>query len=152
MSRNSVINRRAFLRGVGSVLAFPYMVPSSVLGKAGNVAPSNRITMGSIGVGGMGTNNMRAFLNQSDVQVIAVCDVVKASDEYGHWYKKGWQGAWFGREPARKIVEDYYAQKERSGLYKGCDAYIDFRNILSRDDIDAVCITTPDHWHAIPVV
>jgi len=108
--------------------------------------------MGFIGVGGMGTNNLRAFLNQGDVQVVAVCDVVKASDEYGHWYKKGWQGAWFGREPARKIVEDYYAGRTQSGLYKGCDAYIDFRNILSRDDIDAVCITTPDHWHAIPVV
>ena len=89
MSRDSVISRRVFLRGAGSALAFPYIVPSSVLGKADNVAPSSRITMGSIGVGGMGTNNMRAFLNQSDVQVVAVCDVVKASDEYGHWYKKG---------------------------------------------------------------
>ena len=152
MSRNRVISRRAFLRGAGSALVFPYVVSSSVLGKAGNVAPGSRITIGSIGVGGMGTNNMRAFLNQSDVQVVAVCDVVKASSEYGHWYKKGWQGAWFGREPARKIVEDYYAKKTPSGRYKGCDAYIDFRHILARDDIDAVCITTPDHWHAIPVV
>jgi hypothetical protein len=57
---------------------FPYIVPSSVLGKGNNVAPSKRITMGFIGVGGMGTNNMRAFLNQDDVQVVAVCDVVKA--------------------------------------------------------------------------
>jgi len=152
MSRNRVMNRRAFLRGAGSALAFPYIVSSSVLGKGGNVAPSNRITMGSIGVGGMGTNNMRAFLNQNDVQVVAVCDVVKASDEYGHWYKKGWKGAWFGREPARNIVDDFYANKTSSGKYKGCDAYIDFRDILSRDDIDAVCITTPDHWHAIPAV
>jgi len=152
MSRNRVISRRAFLRGAGGALAFPYIVPSSVLGKADNVAPSNRITVGSIGVGGMGTNNMRAFLNQSDVQVVAVCDVVKASNEYGHWYKKGWQGAWFGREPARKIVEDYYAKKTQSGRYKGCDAYVDFRKLLARDDVDAVCITTPDHWHAIPVV
>jgi len=146
------MNRRAFLRGAGSALAFPYIVSSSVLGKGGNVAPSNRITMGSIGVGGMGTNNMRAFLNQNDVQVVAVCDVVKASDEYGHWYKKGWKGAWFGREPARNIVDNFYANKTSSGKYKGCDAYIDFRDILSRDDIDAVCITTPDHWHAIPAV
>ena len=152
MSRDSTISRRAFLRGAAGVLAFPYVVPSSALGKAGTVAPSSRIAMGSIGVGGMGTNNMRAFLAQDDVQVVAVCDVVKASNEYGHWYKKGWQGAWFGREPARKIVEDYYANKSQSGRYKGCDAYNDFRNILSRDDIDAVCVTTPDHWHAVPVV
>ena len=89
-------NRRKFLKeaitaAVGT-MSIPYVVPSSALGKAGNVAPSSRITMGSIGVGGMGTNNMRAFLSQPDVQVVAVCDVVKASNEYGHWYKKGWQG------------------------------------------------------------
>jgi predicted dehydrogenase len=149
-------NRRKFLKGAAStalgMISFPYIVPSTVLGKAGSTAPSNRINMGSVGVGGMGTNNMRAFLAQPDVQVVAVCDVVKASDEYGHWYKKGWQGAWFGREPARKIVEDHYAQKNQSGRYKGCAAYIDFRNLLARDDIDAVCITTPDHWHAIPAI
>ena len=150
------ISRRGFLRGsiiaAAGVGSFPYFVPSSALGKAGTVAPSGRIAMGSIGVGGMGTNNMRAFLTHSDVQVVAVCDVTEANDQYGHWYKKGWQGAWFGREPARKIVDDHYAQKNSSGRYKGCAAYIDFRDLLARDDIDAVCITTPDHWHAIPVI
>ncbi len=145
----SRISRRRFLKrsavaGAGSI-GLPYLVASSALGKAGSIAPSNRITFASIGVGGMGANNMRAFLSQNDVQVVAVCDVEEASDEYGHWYKKGWDGAWFGREPARKIVDDHYSQK-------GCDAYIDFRNIIERDDIDAVCVTTPDHWHAIPVI
>jgi predicted dehydrogenase len=150
------INRRKFLRGAAStalgMISFPYIVPSSALGRAGSISPSNRINMGSIGVGGMGTNNMRAFLAQPDVQVVAVCDVVKASDEYGHWYKRGWQGARFGRESARKIVEDHYAQKNQAGQYKGCAAYVDFRDLLARDDIDAVCITTPDHWHAIPAI
>ncbi|MHC4329325.1 MAG: twin-arginine translocation signal domain-containing protein, partial [Planctomycetota bacterium] len=113
------INRRRFLEGaittaVGTA-GFPLVVPSSALGRAGNVPPSSRVNMGSIGVGGMGTNNMRAFLTQPDVQVVAVCDVTEASNEYGHWYKKGWQGAWFGREPARKIVEDHYAKKSQSG-------------------------------------
>ena len=113
------MNRRNFLKNttlaaIGAV-GFPYIVPSSALGKAGSMAPSNRTTMGSVGVGGMGTNNMRAFLSQPDVQVLAVCDVVKASDEYGHWYKKGWQGEWFGREPARRNVDDQYAQKSQSG-------------------------------------
>jgi predicted dehydrogenase len=149
------IQRRTFLRataGTVGALGLPRFIPSAALGKAGTVAPSERITLASIGVGGMGTNNMRAFLAQPDVQVLAVCDVVKASDRYGHWYKKGWNGAWFGREPARQIVEHDYAQKNPSGTYKGCDAYVDFRKIIARDDIDAVCITTPDHWHAIPVI
>jgi len=152
MFKNTNKNRREFLYRAAGVLAFPYVICPSALGKAGTIAPSNRIAMGFIGVGGMGTNNMRAFLEQGDVQVVAVCDVVKASNEYGHWYKKGWQGAWFGREPARKIVNDYYSQKNLSGSYDGCDAYNDFRNIIARDDVDAVCITTPDHWHAIPVI
>jgi len=130
----------------------PWFIPASAMGTAGNTPPSERITMASIGCGGMGTNNLRAFLAQPDVQVLAVCDVVTASDEYGHWYKQGWNGAWFGREPARKIVDNDYAQKAPSGSYKGCDAYVDFREIIARDDIDAVCITTPDHWHAIPAV
>ncbi len=164
MTNRPNISRRKFLkRAAGTVagaIGFgfpqsgvpPYIVRSSVPAKAGNVAPSNRITMGCIGVGGMGTNNMRAFLSQSDVQVAAVCDVVKASNEYGHWYKNGWQGPWFGREPARKIVEDHYARKNRTGKFKGCDSYVDFREVIARDDIDAVCVTTPDHWHAIPVI
>jgi predicted dehydrogenase len=152
-------NRREFLGEiVGAAIAstgFPYVVASSARrGRAGKVAPSSRITMGFIGVGGMGTNNMRAFMANSDVQVVAVCDVVRASNEYGHWYKKGWQGPWFGREPARKIVEDYYAGPPGAdqGRHKGCDAYSDFRDVIARDDIDAVCITTPDHWHAVQVV
>jgi predicted dehydrogenase len=154
--RQKMIGRRTFLKQTAGVaagtLALPLFVPSSAMGNAGSTPPSERITMGFIGVGGMGTNNMRAFLAQPDVQVLAVCDVVEASDEYGHWYKRGWDGAWFGREPARKIVEAEYARKSPSGSYKGCSAYIDFREIIARRDVDAVCITTPDHWHAIPAI
>jgi predicted dehydrogenase len=150
------IGRRALLKqaagaAVGAI-GLPLLVPSGTLGKAGRPAPSERITLASIGVGGMGTNNMRAFLALPDVQVLAVCDVVKACDQYGHWYKQGWQGAWFGREPARSIVDDDYARKSPSGSYQGCKAYVDFREIIGRDDIDAVCVTTPDHWHAIPAI
>jgi predicted dehydrogenase len=150
------MQRRTFLKQTAGAAmgawGLPLFVPSSALGKAGRTAPSERITLASIGVGGMGTNNMRAFLAQPDVQVVAVCDVVEANNEYGHWYKKGWNGEWFGREPARKIVDNEYAQKNPAGSYKGCKAYVDFREIIARDDIDAVCVTTPDHWHAIPVI
>jgi len=150
------MKRRTFLKhatgAAAGAIGLPLFIPSGAMGAAGGTPASERITMASIGCGGMGTNNLRAFLAHSDVQILAVCDVVTASDEYGHWYKKGWNGAWFGREPARKIVEEEYAQKTRSGSYKGCDAYVDFREIIARTDIDAVCITTPDHWHAIPAI
>jgi len=152
----SAMKRRTFLKQAAGAalgtLGLPLFVQSSALGKAGRTAASERIILASIGVGGMGTNNMRAFLAQPDVQVVAVCDVVEANNQYGHWYKKGWNGEWFGREPARKIVENEYAQKSSAGSYKGCKAYVDFREIIARDDIDAVCVTTPDHWHAIPVI
>lgn len=154
--RRKMIGRRTFLKQTAGVavgtLGLPLFIPSGAMGKAGSTPPSERVTMGFIGVGGMGTNNMRAFLGQPDVQVLAVCDPVEASDEYGHWYRRGWDGAWFGREPARKIVEAEYARKNTAGSYKGCGAYVDFREIISRKDIDAVCITTPDHWHAIPAI
>jgi predicted dehydrogenase len=152
----TAMKRRTFLKQTAgaavSTLGLPLFIHADALGRAGRTAPSQRITLASIGVGGMGTNNMRAFLAQPDVQVVAVCDVVEANDQYGHWYKKGWNGAWFGREPARKIVENEYARKSPGGSYKGCSAYVDFREIIARDDIDAVCVTTPDHWHAIPSI
>jgi hypothetical protein len=155
MSDNTM-RRRTFLKQTAGAaigtFGLPLFIRSSAMGNAGSVPPSERITMASIGVGGMGTNNLRAFLAQPDVQVLAVCDVVQASDEYGHWYTKGWNGAWFGRESARSIVQDDYARKDPSGSYKGCNAYVDFREIIARDDIDAVCIATPDHWHAIPAI
>ncbi|MHC4574562.1 MAG: Gfo/Idh/MocA family protein [Planctomycetota bacterium] len=144
------LGRREFLKRAAvtasAAFGFPYVVPSSVFGAD---APGNRIVMGCIGVGGMGTNNLRAFLQYRDVQIVAVCDVVTGSREYGHWYKHGWQGNYLGRVPALKIVEDHYARQKESGMFKGCAAYIDFRQLLARDDIDAVTIVTPDHWHAV---
>ena len=142
------LTRRRFLRAAagGGMLALPAVVPSSVFGAE---APSNRITMGCIGVGGMGTRNLRAFLTRSDVQILAACDPVRASNEYGHWFRNGWNGNWFGRESARKIVDDHYAGKKRSRRYRACTAHVDFREVIARDDIDAVTVVTPDHWHAV---
>ncbi|MHC4645515.1 MAG: Gfo/Idh/MocA family protein [Planctomycetota bacterium] len=144
------ITRRGFLRrsamGAATAFGFPYVVPCSVFGSN---SPANRITMGCIGLGGMGTNDMRAFLGHPDVQVVAVCDVVRGSREYGHWYKNGWKGNFLGRVPGQKIVEEHYSGEKESGMFKGCGAYVDFRELLARADIDSVTIVTPDHWHAL---
>ncbi|NLF56486.1 MAG: gfo/Idh/MocA family oxidoreductase, partial [Candidatus Hydrogenedens sp.] len=78
-SQQKPLSRRAFLRRTGlaaaGAAAFPHIIPGSALGLDGAVAPSNRITVGSIGVGGMGTGNLKGFLGQKRAQVLAVCDV-----------------------------------------------------------------------------
>lgn len=129
------VTRRTFLRRAAAAAAAPYIITSSALGAGGTTTASERIGLGCIGVGHMGTGHLRGFLGRSDVQVLAVCDV--------------WQQQ---REQAKKAVEDYYAKKSGKGSFKGCDTYIDFRELLARDDIDAVCIATPDHWHALIAV
>ncbi|MFZ2145809.1 MAG: Gfo/Idh/MocA family oxidoreductase [Sedimentisphaerales bacterium] len=132
------INRRQFIkRAAGTaaaIISFPQIVPASALGQAGDVAPSERITLGFIGAGKQSKHLMSSFLNSPGTHVLAACDVDKLKLARG-----------------QKIVEDHYAEKS-GGTYKGCDAYGDFRELLARDDIDAVVISTPDHWHAIIVI
>ncbi len=131
------ISRRQFLKGTalasaGGIIGFPTIIPGRALGLDGAVAPSNRVVMGCIGVGGQGTGNMQAFLNQPEVQVVAVCDV-----DANH------------KARAKKIVQDFYAQQDKSGGGDGCAEYRDFRELTARQDIDAVSIGTPDHWHGL---
>ncbi len=129
------INRRKFLKEAVTTatagIAFPYIVPSSVFSQT---PPSDRITIGFIGCGKQSKHLMASFLNSPGTQVVAACDVDKLKLARG-----------------KKIVDDYYAGK-KDGSYKGCMKYGDFRDLLSRDDIDAVVIATPDHWHAIIVI
>lgn len=129
------MSRRQFLKrtvgGAAGVAAFPYIIPSSALGADGHVAPSNRIVMASIGVGGQGRYDMKALMSLPDVQMLAVCDVDTAH-----------------RGEAKNMVEQFYAER-KDDTFKGCAEYNDFREVLARDDIDAVMIATPDHWHAV---
>ncbi|MFC1605173.1 Gfo/Idh/MocA family protein, partial [Planctomycetota bacterium] len=138
MIKRKEMSRRRFIKSaVGTAaasVAFPYIIPSSALGGAGNTAPSDRITLGFIGTGKQSKHLMRSFLNSPGTHVVAGCDVDKLKLERG-----------------KKIVEDHYVGKN-GGSYKGCDTYSDFREVLARDDIDAVVIATPDHWHAITVI
>ena len=112
--------RRTFLRLSGAASVFN-IVPSSVLGRT---APSNKIVMGIIGAGSMGTANMDTFLGMDDVVVKAVCDV--------NAHKM---------QAAKARVDSRYKSR-------GCEALTDFRQLCARADIDAVMIATPDHWHA----
>lgn len=101
--------------------------------------------MGCIGLGGRGTVNLKTFLGQPDVQIVALCDVDAGSTRY--------EDAWHrGLGPAQETVEQHYAAQRTSGSFRGVEAYRDFRQLLARDDLDAVCISTPDHWHAPMVV
>ena len=112
------------------------IVPGSVLGAGGAVAPGNRITVGFIGTGRQAVYaNIPGFLHQPDAQVVAVCDV------------DSWRMA-----KARKQVEDFYAAKQRAGTFQGCATCRDWREVLARKDLDAVMISTPDHWHVLMAV
>jgi len=138
MARGRRITRRGFLQQAGAAVAvagLPTIVGASALGKAGRPAPSSRINIGFVGVGGEGTKNLRCFLSQPDAQAVAVCDVDPQR-----------------MAQARKLVEEKYADAMRSGGYKGCHTTRDFRDILARRDVDAVMVSTPDHWHVLASV
>lgn len=131
MSQDARMDRRTFLTKTlvaGAGISLFDIVPASALGKAGRPAPSNRIVMGCIGVGGQGNANLDAFLNEPDVQVVLVCDV-----DANHL-----------RSTQQKVNRRYGNTD--------CAATKDFREVVSRPDIDAISLATPDHWHAVPAV
>lgn len=145
------MNRRQFLKNAArstAILSAPWIVPSSAFGKDGNIAPSNRINMGCIGLGGQGTYNMRAFMNNPEVQILALCDVNKGSNDYDMLYQFK-DSTTAGLARAKEMVEEYYATNSQSGKFQGVHAYTDFRELLQRPDIDAVTVCTPDHWHGL---
>jgi hypothetical protein len=149
ISTRTVYPRRKFLQLTAAAAAFS-IVPRRVLGGDGNVPPSEKITLGCIGLGGQGIQNMGIFQQMPEVQVVAVCDVNREGGRYLSWnWSEGKEGQTCGREPARRQADETYAKQKRSGVYKGCRAYSDYRELLAKEDIDAVMIATPDHTHAV---
>lgn len=120
--------RRQFLRAAAATVACPMVITSSALGANGRPPASQRVVLGGIGLGGMGTFDHIAFLGRQTVQYVAVCDVQRKH-----------------REDAKDRVDRRYGNTD-------CQAYNDFRDLIARKDIDAVHIATPDHWHALMTI
>jgi predicted dehydrogenase len=131
--------RRGFLRKVAAAAPLAgagwSRTNADPLRSTRRAAANERITLGFIGMGTMNRGHLGHFLGQADCQVLAVCDVDTNR-----------------REAAKKTVESRYAEAAKTGQYKGCGAYNDFRELIARKDIDAVVIATPDHWHSIPAL
>ncbi|MBI1371221.1 MAG: gfo/Idh/MocA family oxidoreductase [Phycisphaera sp.] len=119
------ISRRRALQALGAAASAPMFVPGHVLGANGATPPSEKIVMATIGSGGMGRGNTGGMMRYDDCQYVAICDVDDGM-----------------RAKGVELVNKRYNNSD-------CKEYKDFREVLGRDDIDAVVIATPDHWHAL---
>ncbi len=125
MHRVPHTNRRHVLKLLAASTAAPLILPRRLFGQD---APSNKITLGCIGVGWQGGSNLDSFLGLDGCRVVAICDV----DE--------------------KHLKDAVDKVNARYQNQDCKGYKDFRELLARKDIDAVSISTPDHWHSIPAI
>lgn len=125
-STSSAVSRRDFLKttaAAAAIAAIPTIIPGSALGGEGKPPPSERINLGIIGCGGMGTSNLNACAREHDVVVTAACDVWDARLE--------------------TVTE----------RFKGsCKGYRDYREMLQQKNLDAVIIATPPHWHTLQAI
>jgi predicted dehydrogenase len=122
------MNRRSLMRAGVSAVAAPMIVPSSALGLDGAVPPSERIVVAGIGIGRRGEYDLSCFLAQPDVRFAAVCDVKEAR-----------------RQAVKKIADTRHGDDR-------CTMHRDFREVLDRNDIDAVLIATGPNWHGLMAV
>lgn len=128
MACSSLAARRRFLKKtacMGTALMAPQFIPAAALGRDGAVAPSERIVLGGLGIGPRGTTDLNCFLNEPDVQFVAVCDVRRER-----------------RQAVKAIADKKYGNQD-------CATYRDMFELLGREDIDAVLIATGDRWHTM---
>lgn len=139
----SSIDRRRLIQRAG-LGAAALVLPTACRRRPG---AGERITLGCIGMGKMGLQVTNSFLSDPRVQVVAVCDVNQESDGY-------WHNEVFGRDRGIREVESFYswAWNAPKGGFSGCRGYVDYREMLEKEDLDAVLISTPNHWHALQAV
>ncbi|GAB5402109.1 MAG: Gfo/Idh/MocA family oxidoreductase [Aureliella sp.] len=118
------LSRRAAVAGAVGAIALPTIIPASALGRSGHVAPSEKITLGIVGIGPRCTYDLKAMIKETGVQFVAIADVQETR-----------------RDAGKKLVDEHYGNSS-------CELYRDFREVLDRKDIDAVLIATGDRWHA----
>ncbi len=125
MTVNNNLTRREIIKGAAACIVVPHIVLPTALGHEGGPSPSNHITLGLIGLGSMGLRHVKGFLEEKDCRIVAVCDVDAAR-----------------RSEAVRLVNKAYDNKD-------CSQYHNFRDLIGRKDIDAICISVPDHWHCL---
>ncbi|MFH1740901.1 MAG: Gfo/Idh/MocA family oxidoreductase [bacterium] len=134
MKIKTTFSHRQFIHTAAAMAVGPSVF--TIAQRRAHAVPANeRITIGFIGYGKRTTQLFGQCIRNEDVQIVAVSDVVRERCENG-----------------QRMINEYYKDQGNRPSYKGCDGYNDFRKIIERDDIDAVVISTPDHWHAIPSV
>ena len=131
MKRREFIGKTTL--GTAAMIGFPSIVPASVLGKN---APSNKINIGQIGCGRIARqHDLIDTMAFNNANVMAVCDVDTNRMKDG-----------------KLLVDQFYQKKKEKANYKGTKMYEDYRKMLMNKDIDAVLISTPDHWHSQPAI
>lgn len=134
-------SRRKFIGGLAMAAAGITIVPRHVLGGKGFIAPSDKVNIGMIGVGGKGRQNASNLFNVKNAQITAIADPAEYWDLKDFYYKSK-----AGRGPVKQMIEEHY--KAITDHYKVTE-YIDFREMLEKDKgIDAVVCSTPDNTHA----
>ncbi|MDW7693720.1 Gfo/Idh/MocA family oxidoreductase [Flammeovirgaceae bacterium SG7u.111] len=133
-SKSKQISRRKFIGGAALSFAAFTIVPRSVLGGKGYTAPSDKLTMGFIGCGKQSGGLASRFMKLDDIQMVAACDIDSAK-----------------LEKFVKMANGIYSEKSGKE-HKGLESYKMYEDLLARQDIDAVIIATPDHWHALPAI
>ena len=157
------MNRRDFLASTAAVGAFNF-VPRRVVARSGHVPPSDKVTMAHIGCGTQGLREIPRIVTHEEVQLVAVADPNKDSMNYLDWsadgimnlcrglsgdaeWRKGKPGVPGGRDVLKKVIDGFYATQRGDADFKAVAAYEDFREMLVKEDFDAVKIMTPDHLH-----